>query len=46
MHLETQQILMNENILEIKDLSVNFKTDLGIISAVNKFNLFLKKNQE
>ena len=33
------------NILEIENLSVKFKTDLGEVKAINSFNLKLQKNQ-
>ena len=34
-----------EHILEIKDLCVRFKTDDGVVNAVNGVNLKLKKGE-
>ena len=36
---------MNENILEIKDLSVHYKTDTELVKAVNNVTLKLKKGE-
>ena len=36
---------MKDNILEIKNLSIRFKTDAGYINALKDFSLSLKKNQ-
>lgn len=36
---------MNEKLLEIKDLAVQYETDVGVVKAVNGINLSLNKGQ-